>query len=61
MGVELCQLAGAGQLCLFHHEPIHGDDAIARILAETQRYEEITRTGKPLVVSAAYDGMEIAL
>ena len=61
VGVELCQMAGVRQLCLFHHEPIHGDDAIARILAETQRYEEITRTGQPLLISAAYDGMEIAL
>ena len=61
VGVELCQMAGARQLCLFHHEPIHGDDAIARVLAETRRYEEITRSGAPLVVSAAYDGMEIAL
>jgi phosphoribosyl 1,2-cyclic phosphodiesterase len=61
VGVELCQMAGARQLCLFHHEPIHGDDAIARILAETQRYEEITRTGTPLLVTAACDGMEIEL
>jgi phosphoribosyl 1,2-cyclic phosphodiesterase len=61
VGVELCQLAGASQLCLFHHEPIHGDDAIARVLAETRRYEEITRAARPLVVSAAYDGMEIEL
>jgi phosphoribosyl 1,2-cyclic phosphodiesterase len=61
VGVELCQMAGAKQLCLFHHEPIHGDDAIARILTETQRYEEITRTGTPLLVTAACDGMEIDL
>ncbi len=61
VGVELCQMAGARHLCLFHHEPIHGDDAIARILAETQRYEEITRTGTPLLVTAARDGMEIDL
>jgi phosphoribosyl 1,2-cyclic phosphodiesterase len=61
VGVELCQMAGARQLCLFHHEPIHGDDAIARVLAETRRYEEITRSGAPLVVNAAYDGMEIPL
>jgi ribonuclease BN (tRNA processing enzyme) len=61
VGVELCQMAGARQLCLFHHEPIHGDDAIARILAETRRYEEITRTGTQLIVTAAYDGMEIEL
>jgi phosphoribosyl 1,2-cyclic phosphodiesterase len=61
VGVELCQMAGARHLCLFHHEPIHGDDAIARILVETQRYEEITRTGTPLLVTAACDGMEIEL
>ena len=61
VGVELCQLAAARQLCLFHHEPIHGDDAIARVLTETRRYEEITRTGKPLLVTAAYDGLEIEL
>ena len=61
VGVELCQMAGARHLCLFHHEPIHGDDAISRILAETQRYEEITRTGTPLLVTAACDGMEIDL
>ena len=61
VGVELCQLAGARQLCLFHHEPVHEDDAIARVLAETRRYEEITRAGNPLLVSAAFDGLEIAL
>jgi phosphoribosyl 1,2-cyclic phosphodiesterase len=61
VGVELCQMAGVRQLCLYHHEPIHGDDAIARILAETRRYEEITRAGDPLLVTAAYDGMEIEL
>jgi len=61
VGVELCQMAAARHLCLFHHEPIHGDDAIDRVLAETRRYEEITRTGKPMLVTAAYDGMEIEL
>jgi phosphoribosyl 1,2-cyclic phosphodiesterase len=61
VGVELCQLAAARQLCLFHHEPIHSDDAIARVLTETRRYEEITRTEKPLLVTAAYDGLEIEL
>ena len=61
VGVELCQMAGVRQLCLFHHEPIHSDEAIARVLAETRRFEEITRGGKPLLVTAAYDGMEIRL
>jgi phosphoribosyl 1,2-cyclic phosphodiesterase len=61
VGVELCQMAGARHLCLFHHEPVQSDEAIDRVLAETRRFEEISRTGKPLLVSAAYDGMEILL
>ena len=59
VGVELCQMAHARHLCLFHHEPIHDDEALDRLLAETRRLEEITRTGDPLEVSAAFDGMEI--
>jgi len=61
IGVELCQLAGARHLCLFHHEPANDDDAISRVLADAVRLEEITRTGAPLRVTAAYDGMEILL
>ena len=61
VGVELCQMAGVRHLCLFHHEPANDDEAISRILAETRRLEEITRTGDPLRVTAAYDGMEIEL
>jgi phosphoribosyl 1,2-cyclic phosphodiesterase len=63
VGVELCHLAGARHLCLFHHEPVHSDAAIARVLAETQRYEELARRdqSRKLRVSAAYDGMEIVL
>jgi phosphoribosyl 1,2-cyclic phosphodiesterase len=61
LGVELCQRAGARQLCLFHHDPANDDETIAQLLADTQRLEAITRTGEPLVVTAAYDGMEIAL
>jgi phosphoribosyl 1,2-cyclic phosphodiesterase len=63
VGVELCHIAGVRHLCLFHHEPVHSDETIARVLAETQRYEELSRGGgyQPLHVSAAYDGMEIVL
>jgi phosphoribosyl 1,2-cyclic phosphodiesterase len=63
VGVELCHMAGVRHLCLFHHEPVHSDETIARVLAETQRYEELSRGGgyQPLLVSAAYDGMEIVL
>jgi phosphoribosyl 1,2-cyclic phosphodiesterase len=60
-GVELCQAAGAKHLCLFHHEPANDDAAIAAMLADARRYEQITRTGRTLAISAAWDGLEIAL
>jgi len=59
VGVDLCHLAGVRHLCLFHHEPACDDVAIERLLKETRRYEEISRSGSALHVSAAYDGMEI--
>ena len=61
VGVELCQMADVRHLCLFHHEPANDDEAISRVLAETRRLEEITRTRQPMAVTAAYDGMEIEL
>jgi len=48
-------------LVLFHHEPAYDDAAIDRVLAETRRFEELTREGSPLRVSSAFDGLEIAL
>ena len=61
VGVDLCLAAGVRTLCLFHHEPVHGDEALDAILAETRRYEEIARTGARLDVVAAFDGMEFDL
>jgi phosphoribosyl 1,2-cyclic phosphodiesterase len=61
VGVEMCQLARARRLCLYHHEPIFDDERIARLLAETRRLEEITRTDHRVEVWAAYDGLELAL
>jgi len=61
VGVELCQRAGVGQLCMFHHEPASSDATLAKVLADTRRFEEITRIGAPLVITSAYDGMEIDL
>ena len=61
VAVELCQLAGVRHLCLFHHEPVFDDAAIEATLAETRRLEEITRGELSLRVSAAYDGLDIAL
>jgi hypothetical protein len=38
-----------------------GNAALEKMLAETRRFEEITRGTSPLRISAAYDGLEIAL
>jgi phosphoribosyl 1,2-cyclic phosphodiesterase len=59
IGVELCQMAEARHLCLFHHEPIFDDARIQSILEETIRLEEITRVGHPVRISSAYDGLVI--
>ena len=61
LGVDLCQMAAAKRLALFHHEPVYGDDQIDSILAETKRYEEITRSGEPVAIYAAYDGLVIEI
>lgn len=61
VGVELCQLAGARRFCMFHHEPASDDAAIASLLVETRRFEEITREDAPLEVLTAYDGLEVVL
>jgi hypothetical protein len=61
VGVELCQMARARKLALFHHEPANADAAIERILRDTQRLEELTRDGHRVEVIAAYDGLEFDL
>lgn len=61
VGVEMCQLARAHRLCLYHHEPIFDDERLAALLAETRRLEEITRADHRVEILAAYDGLEILL
>ncbi|MDP3539697.1 MAG: MBL fold metallo-hydrolase [Azonexus sp.] len=62
VGVELCQLAQARRLALFHHEPVHDDKQLSRLLAESRRLELITRgENAPLEVISAYDGLTIEL
>ncbi len=61
IGVELCQLAKARRLALYHHEPANSDASIERIFRETQRLEELTRVGPALEIIAAYDGLEVDL
>ena len=55
------QMARAKMLALFHHEPANNDTAIARILKDARRLEELTRQAHRLEVLAAYDGLEIEL
>jgi phosphoribosyl 1,2-cyclic phosphodiesterase len=59
IGVELCQMARAKHLVLFHHEPAYDDATIEGVLRETRRFEELTRGTQALKISAAYDGLEI--
>ena len=61
MGVELCQMARAKHLVLFHHEPANSDAAIEGLLRDARRLEELTRGKHALHVSAAHDGLEIDL
>jgi phosphoribosyl 1,2-cyclic phosphodiesterase len=61
VGVELCQMARAKHLCMFHHDPFSDDEQLATMLRDTRRFEEITRGEMRLEVSAAYDGMDIVL
>jgi phosphoribosyl 1,2-cyclic phosphodiesterase len=61
VGLELCQLARARHLVLFHHEPVFDDHRIHQIHQETIRLEEITRQDHRVTVTAAYDGLVIDL
>ena len=61
IGVELCQMARARHLVLFHHEPANSDTAIEGLLRDARRLEELTRGAQQLRISAAHDGLEIEL
>lgn len=62
VGVELCQAAAVRRLALFHHQPVHDDQQLARLLAETKRLEQITRgDAAPLEIISAYDGLIVEL
>lgn len=61
-GVDLCQEARVRRLALFHHEPVNDDAQLDELLADTRRFEEITRDGHPpLEVISAYDGLTVEL
>lgn len=61
LGVELALRAGAKRLALFHHDPANDDDALAKVLADARRYEQLSRDGSAVQVISAYDGLEVRL
>ncbi|HKB84465.1 MAG TPA: MBL fold metallo-hydrolase [Burkholderiales bacterium] len=61
VGVELAQLANVRHLCMFHHEPAFDDGRIQSVLNETMRFEQLTRGDRALIISAAFDGMEVEI
>ena len=61
VAIDLCHGGRAKRLALFHHEPVYSDADIARMHAESVRYEELTREHAPLEVLCAYDGLEVSL
>lgn len=61
LGIELCHAAAAKQLVLFHHEPVHNDAKIAKILRQSQDYANLHSEHNQLIIHSAYDGLEIEL
>ena len=51
--------AGVRQLVLFHHEPVHGDDAMDGVVAEARR--RAGELGAVTTVTAAQEGMRLTL
>ena len=61
VAVELCQMARAKRLIMFHHEPAYDDKRIEQVLVETRRLESITRSDHAVEVLSAWDGLEVSL
>jgi anti-anti-sigma factor len=61
VAVELAQAARVKRLVLFHHEPAYDDRLIEEVLADTVRFEEISRASHKVEVISACDGLELEL
>jgi ribonuclease BN (tRNA processing enzyme) len=57
VAVELAQAAQVKRIALYHHDPILDDRMIDVVLADTVRFEAISRHGAKVDVLAAYDGL----
>ena len=56
--VALAQDAGAARLVLFHHEPEHSDEAMDALVKAARAY---AKSGRPVEVLAAQEGMQVTL
>ena len=62
IGVELALAAGARRLALFHHDPLNDDASLDQLLADSRRFETLSRHRRPpLEVISAYDGLTVPL
>src|SRR6516164_4356068 len=61
VAVELAQAAQVKQLALFHHDPVLDDPMLEVVLADTMRFEAISRRGEKVDVISAYDGLELTV
>jgi len=59
IAVELAVKAGVKHLCMFHSEPVLGDETLDKILEDTKRYAELYADSYSLKISLAYDGLKI--
>jgi len=57
--VDLACRAGVNQLCLFHHDPTHGDDTLETLLLEAK--DLLQQAKSPMSVSLAREGESIRL
>lgn len=62
VGVELALMGDVKHLLFFHHEPLNDDERLDQIVREARRIEEIMRREKaPLMISGAYDGLDLTI
>jgi len=61
VAVELAQAAQVKRLALFHHDPVLDDRMLEVVLADTMRFEAISRRGEKVDVISAYDGLELTV
>jgi anti-anti-sigma factor len=61
VAVELAQAAQVKRLALFHHDPVLDDRMLEVVLADTARFEAISRRGAKAEVISAYDGLELTI